>query len=78
MWSGGTYLRGLCLALPAGVRAGKYPGFHKAGVNDPTLRLWTLITHLPFSEGQDAKMHQRSQIASGTLPATETDRPAGV
>ena len=51
---------------------------HKAGVNDPTLRLWTLITNLPFSEGQDAKMHQGSQIASGTLPATETDRLAGV
>lgn len=52
--------------------------FIKTGVNGPTLRLWTLITHLPFSEGQDAKMHQRSQLASESLPATETNRPAGM
>lgn len=52
--------------------------FIKTGRNYPTFMLWTLIIHLPLSEGQATKMNQKSHLASGSLPSTGTDRLAGV
>lgn len=52
--------------------------FIKTGMNYPTFMLWTLIIHLPLSEGQATKMNQKSHLASGSLPSTGTDRLAGV
>ena len=51
--------------------------FIKTGVNYPTFMLWTLIIHLPLSEGQATKMNQKSHLVSGSLPSTGTDRLAG-